>query len=70
VGEYRFVEDVAIADCAIELTGRDLDDLFEEGRHAVAHRQRQGLMAIVVDGLGDRPREIPSVRVHLLRGAR
>jgi SHS2 domain-containing protein len=41
VGEYRFVEDVAIADSAIELAGRDLDDLFETA--AVA------LTALMVD---------------------
>ena len=35
MGEYRFVEDVAIADCAIELTGRDLDDLFETAAAAL-----------------------------------
>jgi SHS2 domain-containing protein len=35
VGEYRFVEDVAIADCAIELSGRDLYDLFETAAAAL-----------------------------------
>lgn len=35
MGEYRFVEDVAIADCAIELTGNDLDDLFETAAAAL-----------------------------------
>ena len=35
MGEYRFVEDVAIADCAIELTGRDLGDLFETAAAAL-----------------------------------
>ncbi len=33
MGTYRFVEDVAIADCAIEVDGRDLDDLFETAAH-------------------------------------
>jgi SHS2 domain-containing protein len=35
VGEFRFVEDVAIADCAIELVARDLDDLFETAAAAL-----------------------------------
>jgi SHS2 domain-containing protein len=36
VGSYRFVEDVAIADCAIDLEGRDLDDLFDTAAEALA----------------------------------
>jgi SHS2 domain-containing protein len=47
VGDYRFVEDVAIADCAIELTGRDLDDLFETAGAA--------LTALMVDPATVRP---------------
>ena len=51
MGAYRFVEDVAIADCAIELTGRDLDDLFETAAAA--------LTALMVDPA--------TVRAHLER---
>jgi SHS2 domain-containing protein len=36
VGRYRFVEDVALADCAIDLEGDDLDDLFETAARALA----------------------------------
>ena len=36
VGRYTFLEDVALADCAIELEGRDLDDLFETAAAALA----------------------------------
>ncbi len=41
MGEYRFLDDVAIADCAIELEGRDRDDLFETAAGA--------LVALMVD---------------------
>jgi SHS2 domain-containing protein len=36
VGSYRFVEDVAIADCAIDIEGRDPSDLFETAATALA----------------------------------
>ncbi len=36
VGRYTFLEDVALADCAIELEGRNLDDLFETAAAALA----------------------------------
>jgi len=36
VGRWRFVEDVALADCALDLEGRDLDDLFETAALALA----------------------------------
>jgi SHS2 domain-containing protein len=36
VGTFRFVEDVALADCAVDLQGRDLDDLFETAAVAMA----------------------------------
>jgi len=36
VGHYRFVEDVAIADCAVDIEGRDRDDLFETAATALA----------------------------------
>jgi protein archease len=36
MGHYRFVEDVAIADCAIDLEGRDLGDLFDAAAEALA----------------------------------
>jgi SHS2 domain-containing protein len=36
MGCYRFLEDVAVADCAIELEGRDLADLFETAAAALA----------------------------------
>ncbi len=36
MGRYRFVEDVAIADCAIDLEGRDLGDLFDTAAEALA----------------------------------
>ena len=29
VGRWRILEDVAVADCALDLEGRDVDDLFE-----------------------------------------
>jgi SHS2 domain-containing protein len=35
VGRYRFIEDVAIADCAVELEGTDLSDLFETAASAL-----------------------------------
>ncbi len=36
MGQWRFVEDVALADCAVDLEGRDLDDLFETAAAALA----------------------------------
>jgi protein archease len=36
VGRYTFLEDMATADCAIELEGPDLDDLFETAAAALA----------------------------------
>jgi SHS2 domain-containing protein len=36
VGRYRFIEDIAIADCAIEVDGVDLDDLFGTTATALA----------------------------------
>ncbi|HXJ34073.1 MAG TPA: archease [Candidatus Eisenbacteria bacterium] len=36
VGRYRFIEDIAIADCAIEVDGADLDDLFGTAATALA----------------------------------
>ena len=29
MGQFRFVEEVALADCAVDVEGRDLGDLFE-----------------------------------------
>jgi SHS2 domain-containing protein len=36
VGRFWFVEEVAIADCAMDVEGRDLDDLFETAAAALA----------------------------------
>lgn len=36
MGSYAFLEDIALADCAIEVDGRDLNDLFETVARAVA----------------------------------
>jgi len=36
MGRWRFVEDVALADSAVDLEGRDLDDLFETAAMALA----------------------------------
>jgi SHS2 domain-containing protein len=36
VGRFRFLEDVAPADCALDIEGRDLDDLFETAGVALA----------------------------------
>ena len=37
MGRYEFLEDVALADCAIEIEGHSLDDLFETAAVALAH---------------------------------
>jgi SHS2 domain-containing protein len=37
VGRFVFVEDIALADCAVDLEGVDLADLFETGASALAH---------------------------------
>jgi hypothetical protein len=36
VGEFEFLDSVAIADCAVEVPGHDLDDLFETAARALA----------------------------------
>ena len=36
MGRYRIVEDVAIADCAMEIEGRDAADVFETAALALA----------------------------------
>jgi SHS2 domain-containing protein len=36
VGRYEFLEDVALADCAVDIEGRSLDDLFETAAAAIA----------------------------------
>jgi SHS2 domain-containing protein len=36
MGRYVFLEDIALADCAIEVGGRDLNDLFETVARAMA----------------------------------
>ncbi len=36
MGRFEFLEDVALADCAVEIEGRDLDDLFETAAAALA----------------------------------
>lgn len=36
MGQYRVVEDVALADCALEVEGRSLGDLFETAAIALA----------------------------------
>ena len=37
MGRYTFLEDVALADCAVDIEGRSLDDLFETAATALAH---------------------------------
>jgi SHS2 domain-containing protein len=36
VGRYEFLEEVALADCAVEVDGNDLDDLFATAASALA----------------------------------
>lgn len=36
MGRFRFLDDVAIADCAMEVEGADLPDLFETAARALA----------------------------------
>jgi len=36
VGRYRFIEDMALADCALEVEGGDLNDLFATSAAALA----------------------------------
>ena len=36
MGQYEFLEEVAIADCAVEIQGDDLKDLFETAAAALA----------------------------------
>jgi len=36
MGRYEFLEDMVLADCAVEIEGRSLDDLFETAAAAIA----------------------------------
>ena len=36
MGRYTFLEDVAVADCAVEIEAKDLEDLFETAAAALA----------------------------------
>jgi SHS2 domain-containing protein len=36
MGRFRFVEDIALADCAIDVEGADLADVFETAARALA----------------------------------
>jgi protein archease len=36
MGRFTFVEDVALADCAVDVEGRDIGDLFETAAAALA----------------------------------
>jgi SHS2 domain-containing protein len=36
MGDYEFLDAIALADCAVELAGTDLDDLFETAARALA----------------------------------
>jgi SHS2 domain-containing protein len=36
MGRFEFIDDVAIADCAVEIAGADLADLFETAARALA----------------------------------
>ena len=36
MGQWRLLEDIALADCALEVDGRDLPDLFETAAAALA----------------------------------
>jgi SHS2 domain-containing protein len=38
MGRYTVLEDVAIADCALQVEGRDLDDLFATAARALAEQ--------------------------------
>lgn len=50
MGRYTFLEDVALADCAVEIEGRSLDDLFETAAAAIARLMVDpSTLAITVD---------------------
>jgi SHS2 domain-containing protein len=50
VGRWRVVEDVALADCALEVDGADLDDLFETVAVALAELMVDpATLAVTVD---------------------
>src|SRR5260370_29828416 len=50
MGRYTFLEDVALAACAIEIEGRSLDDLFETAAAAIARLMVDpGTLVITVD---------------------
>lgn len=48
MGQWTLLDDVAIADCALEIGGKSLDDLFATAAHALA--------AVMVDPASVRPR--------------
>jgi SHS2 domain-containing protein len=63
VGRYQFVEDVALADCAIDIEGRDLNDLFETAASALA---RVMVDPTTVETTVDRTLALEAPRLDLL----
>ncbi len=50
MGRYTFLEDVALADCAVEIEGKSLEDLFETAAAAIARLMVDpGTLAITVE---------------------
>ena len=37
MGRWKVLEEIALADCALEIEGKDLADLFETAAGALAH---------------------------------
>jgi SHS2 domain-containing protein len=63
VGRYVFLEQIALADCAVRIDAEDLDDLFETGASALAELM---VDPATVDRSLERTIELAAPRVDLL----
>ncbi len=50
MGRYTFLDDIALADCAMEVEAKDLDDLFETAAAAPAALLGRALSRVPGDG--------------------
>ncbi len=63
MGRYRFLEEIALADSAVEIEGRDLGDLFETAAEALA---RLMVDPATVEPTVDRTLTLEAARLDLL----
>ena len=63
MGRYEFVEDVALADCAVDIDGESLDDLFETAAAALARLMVDPATVAITE---ERPIELEATALDML----